>query len=79
MDQHYSQNQAGIVSSPLPGKVVKILAQEGDQVEAGQKLFLIESMKMFHELQVSQEGTVSDINVKVGDIIAPTTHLASVS
>ena len=37
-----------IFSSPLPGKVVKILAGEGEVVEQGQDVFVMESMKMLH-------------------------------
>jgi biotin carboxyl carrier protein len=66
-----------ILSSPLPGKIMKILVREGDRVEKGQSVFVIESMKMFHELRVTHKGRMTTIAVKEGDCVLPNIQIAS--
>ncbi len=66
------------LSSPMPAKVVKILAQDGDRVTAGQSVFVLESMKMLHELRMPKQGKVVGIQVQVGDLILPENHLADI-
>ncbi len=50
--------------APVPGKVVKILVQENDQVEAGTPLLVIESMKIEFEIKAPRAGIVSQILVQ---------------
>ncbi len=64
-------NQEMALFCPMPGKVIKIFAQEGDTVKQGQSLLIVESMKMLHELRVPKPGTVRGIHVNVGDVIVP--------
>ena len=66
-----------ILSSPLPGKIMKILVREGNPVEKGQTVFVIESMKMVHELRVTHNGRMTAIAVKEGDCVLPNTQIAS--
>lgn len=73
----HSVSQA-ILASPLPGKVIKIFAQEGEPVEEGQCVFMIESLKMVHELRVPKPGKLKGIQVKVGDVIVADNQLATV-
>lgn len=68
--------QNSILSSPLAGKIVKILVHEGDTVEEGQDTFVVESMKMFHVLRAAKTGHMRNIAVKEGDSILPKNHLA---
>lgn len=65
-----------ILCSPLPGKVVKVLAHEGEFVKQGQRIFIVESMKMLHVLRASKAGKMKNISVKEGDIIGSHNHLA---
>ena len=67
-----------ILASPLPGKVVKILVQEGEQVQEGQSVFIIESLKMVHELRVPKPGKLKRIRVNVGDVVVADNQLATV-
>jgi biotin carboxyl carrier protein len=76
MDQIIQANQPTVLSSPMPGKIVKILAREGDTVEKGQGIFIVETMKMLHELRVARNGKMSNITVKEGDAVLPNSHLA---
>jgi biotin carboxyl carrier protein len=54
------------VFAPMPGKVIRILVQEGDQVETGQGLLVVEAMKMQNEIRSPRGGTVERLHVKEG-------------
>ena len=51
----------------MPGKVVALLAAEGDAVEAGQGLLVVEAMKMENEITAPRAGRVTAIKVKQGE------------
>ena len=62
--------------APMPGKVVRILVEEGAQVEAGAGILVVEAMKMQNEVKSPKKGTVQKIMVtqgapvNAGDILA---------
>ena len=55
--------------SPLPGKIVSLLVNEGDRVEMGDKLLVLEGMKMEYTLLARTAGTVEKIRYGEGDIV----------
>jgi biotin carboxyl carrier protein len=57
------------VKSPMPGRVVKLLAKVGDVVAAGQPLLVMEAMKMENEIKAKGAGPVAEIHVAVGDTV----------
>jgi biotin carboxyl carrier protein len=57
------------VSVPMPGKVIAVLVSEGDAVEKGQGLVIVEAMKMENEVRSPGAGTVKEIRVKAGDTV----------
>jgi biotin carboxyl carrier protein len=57
------------ISSPMPGKIVKILVGEGEKVEKGQGLVIVEAMKMENEIRSPSAGIVEKINFKEGDLV----------
>jgi biotin carboxyl carrier protein len=57
------------VSVPMPGKVIAILISEGDLVEKGQGLVIVEAMKMENEVRSPIAGAVKEIKVKPGDTV----------
>ena len=57
------------ISSPMPGKVVKIPVKAGERVSAGQTLIVVEAMKMQSEFKASADRTVSEIMVNEGDTV----------
>ncbi len=57
------------ITAPIPGKVVKILVEEGETVEAGQTVIVIAAMKMESEFKAAKAGTVSSIKVKEGQSV----------
>ncbi len=54
------------VAAPMPGRVVRVLVQEGDAVEAGQGLLVVEAMKMQNEIQSPKKGIVEKILASTG-------------
>jgi biotin carboxyl carrier protein len=57
------------VSVPMPGKVIAVLVAEGDTVEKGQGLVIVEAMKMENEVRSPIAGEVKEIKVKQGDTV----------
>jgi len=57
---------AANIAAPMPGKIVRVLAQAGDQVEAGAGIVVVEAMKMQNEMKSPKAGKVVSINVDVG-------------
>jgi biotin carboxyl carrier protein len=66
------------VTAPMPGKVVRLLAGVGAQVEAGQSIIVIEAMKMQNELKAPKTGAVKKINVTEGAAVEAGQVLAEV-
>lgn len=60
---------ANHIVSPMPGKVIKVLVNKGDKVEAGQTLVVVEAMKMQSEFKSAGDKIVRDILVKEGDTL----------
>ncbi|MBI5374944.1 MAG: biotin/lipoyl-binding protein [Candidatus Schekmanbacteria bacterium] len=58
-----------VIKAPMPGKVIKILVKEGDEVEKGKGVAVIEAMKMENELKASANGTIKEINVEEGKAV----------
>ncbi len=77
--------QAGIqlqgrqeVSVPMPGKVIAVLVSEGERVEKGQGMVIVEAMKMENEVRCPVAGEVKDVRVKAGETLEAGTVLVVV-
>jgi biotin carboxyl carrier protein len=57
------------INSSMPGKIVKILASEGDEVQQGQGLIVVEAMKMENEIKSPKAGVVKKVGVKEGEAV----------
>ncbi len=57
------------VTSPLPGVIIEVSVKEGQTVKAGQKVAVLEAMKMENEIQAPADGTVTAILVNKGDSV----------
>jgi biotin carboxyl carrier protein len=53
--------------APMPGMVVAIPVEEGQQVASGENLIILESMKMQNELKAPRDGMISRLRVRQGD------------
>jgi biotin carboxyl carrier protein len=64
------------ITAPMPGKVVRLLVQAGDKVEAGSGVAVVEAMKMQNEIKSPKQGTIQKIlvsegaAVNAGDVLA---------
>lgn len=59
----------GNIKSPLPGVILDIYVREGDIVKIGQKLLMLEAMKMENNINADKEGRVTSIKVGKGDSV----------
>ena len=57
------------LSAGMPGKIVKIMVEEGDTVQAGDALLIMEAMKMENEMRASKTVTIDKITVSPGDTV----------
>ena len=57
------------VTSPMPGKIVRVLVKPGDQVIAKQGLVVVEAMKMENELRAARDGRVRELLVAQGQSV----------
>ena len=60
---------AGAIKSPLPGVVLDLFVNVGDQVKMGQKLLVLEAMKMENNIDSDKEGTIKEIKVSKGSSV----------
>ena len=60
---------SGNVKAPMPGKVLQVLVSEGDVVEEGQPLLVLEAMKMENVIKAAAQGEVKDVPVKEGQAV----------
>jgi len=57
----------GALNAPMPGKILEVLVEEGDEVELGEPVAILEAMKMENELKAPVSGVVESITVTKGD------------
>lgn len=59
--QHYQ------LKSPMPGKIVDVFAAKGAKIEKGEPLVVLEAMKMQNLLQAEENGTITAVNIRIGE------------
>ncbi len=57
------------LKSPLPGTILDVFCKEGDTVKAGQKLFLLEAMKMENNIDAEKDGVIKEVRVHRSDSV----------
>ena len=61
--------KTGTIKSPLPGTIIDIFVQPGDRVVIGQRILLLEAMKMENNIESDKAGTVAEIKISKGDAV----------
>jgi acetyl-CoA/propionyl-CoA carboxylase biotin carboxyl carrier protein len=71
-------DQAALIS-PMHGTVAAIRKQEGETIEAGEPIFIVEAMKMENEIRAHRGGHLSKICVGLGDTVETGQPLAEIT
>ncbi len=66
---HLDLSGPEIIKTSMPGKVVKVLVKEGQKVEAGRGIIIIEAMKMENQIQCKNGGIIKSIRVQAGTTV----------
>ncbi len=61
--------KSGGIKSPLPGTILQVYVKVGDMVKMGEKLLMLEAMKMENKIEADKAGTVKEVNAKEGDTV----------
>lgn len=61
---------AGTIPTPIPGQIISISVTVGEKVRTGQKLLVLEAMKLENSITATMDGTVKEILVTEGDVVA---------
>lgn len=62
-----AEKSIGSLQAPMPGKILELVRAEGDEVELGDPVAILEAMKMENELKAPCSGTIASISVTTGD------------
>ena len=62
-------SEPGTIQSPLPGTIVEVLCKVGDTVKQGQKLVVLEAMKMENAINSDRAGVIKEVKVNKGDAV----------
>jgi geranyl-CoA carboxylase alpha subunit len=63
--------------APMNGRIVAVLAKAGESVSKGQRIVILEAMKMQHEIVAPRDGALASVNVREGDQVATRQVLAA--
>jgi len=61
--------RTGTIKSPLPGTIIDIFVKPGDKVTIGQRILMLEAMKMENNIESDKAGTVTEIKISKGDSV----------
>lgn len=67
------------IKAPMPGTILKVLVNVGDQVSQNQPIMILEAMKMENEIVAPAAGTVTGIHVNQGQVVNPGDGLLTIS
>jgi biotin carboxyl carrier protein len=65
------RHASGALEAPMPGKVIAVHVQAGQEIRKGDELLVVEAMKMENALRAPRDGRVKAVAVKAGDPVSP--------
>ncbi len=68
-DAFCQEEPGGSLNAPMPGKIIALLVENGAWVKRGTPLVILEAMKMEHTIAAPHDGTVTQMNYKVGALV----------
>lgn len=75
---HHAGAVGGVVKSVMPGIVVDVLVEQGQEVEQGAPLLILEAMKMQNEIEAPSSGVVDRIHVEAGKTVSSGDKLVTI-
>jgi Acetyl/propionyl-CoA carboxylase, alpha subunit len=69
----------GAIAAPMPGRVLSVAVKQGDRVERGQALLVLEAMKMEHALVAPFAGLVAELRVETGAQVSEGTEMVRIA
>lgn len=70
LEKFKKTNKREVVTAPMPGKIVEVLAEENALVNAGDAILILEAMKMQNEILTQIAGKITKVHVKPGDSVS---------
>ena len=64
-----SADESGEIAAPMHGRLIALFVEQGQAVEAGARLAVVEAMKMEHALNAPAAGRIDGLSVRVGDTV----------
>ncbi len=74
---NFQDETSGSLNAPMPGTVVALYAETGKSVQRGDRLIVIEAMKMEHTINAPNDGVIKAIHYQVGDMVDEGVELLS--
>ena len=74
-----TSGQGKATKAPMSGKIMSVLVQEGDMVERGQPLLVLEAMKLENDIVAPQDGKIERVLVKAGQLVETGDELILIS
>lgn len=65
-----SRPEGNEICAPMPGKLLKLFVKEGQEINANDRLFIVEAMKMENEVRAGRSGVIKKINFKENDLLS---------
>lgn len=69
LEKHGEGSKKAVLYAPMPGKIIDVLVEEGQEIKEGEPVIILEAMKMQNEITSSVSGTVKSIPVKKEDSV----------
>jgi len=70
MPEKQAADTSKLLMSPMPGLLLSVSVEVGQEVKAGEELAVVEAMKMENVLRATQDGTINEVAAKAGDSLA---------
>jgi acetyl-CoA/propionyl-CoA carboxylase biotin carboxyl carrier protein len=68
---HHGEGVHSVISAPMQGTILRVLVEEGQEIQAGDVVCILEAMKMENAIPAPREGVVSELPVAAGQVVQP--------